>query len=82
MKSINSVKRNRTNRNFTASDVSGDNFEVLPTCGHSFCRDCLSRHCSALISDSAMERLVCPDQDCDKERKRETESTFLFRNKI
>ena len=59
-----------------SSDVSGDDFEVLPSCGHSFCRDCLSRHCSALITDAAMERLVCPDPECDKVR--ETEN----RNKI
>ena len=47
-------------------ELLGTAFEILDGCGHSFCRECLSQHCKAQLSEGNMHGLGCPDPDCDR----------------
>ena len=48
-------------------EVEGKELIELPTCGHSFCRECLSIHCKTKMAEGRHNGLKCPDPHCEYE---------------
>eukprot|EP00052_Salpingoeca_macrocollata_P024298 m.216707 g.216707 ORF g.216707 m.216707 type:complete len:298 (-) comp22221_c1_seq12:398-1291(-) len=52
-------------------DVLGARMMKL-SCGHLFCRDCITDHCRGHVSEGSVQQLKCPGADCNAELSPQT----------